>query len=399
MPVFNYRAMTSSGRTVSGEGAATSPEELSRELADRGLLVQQVRRKRGGFRLFARRGVSAEDFLLFNQEFMALLRAGLTVPEALAMTADRPEQPVLRGTLLRVLEEVRRGSLLSEACGRHPEVFDTLYLAALQTGEKTGDTASVLAGYQEYLRRRIALGKKISHALAYPAFLLVTLVVILAVLFIFVMPRFVQMYADFDAQLPLPTRILLNFVQHLYLYGPIAAAVVVAAWLSLRAWLRTPSGRERMDALKTNLPVLGGMSRLHAVAQTSRTLSTLLRGGTPLVDAMATAADAVSNRAFGRRLLSARQRVIDGENLASAMKEENLLPGTAVKMVEAGEASGNLEGLLADIAAYYEETLEHNMARATALIEPALMLLMGITVGGIIIVMYLPIFSMADIIQ
>lgn len=399
MPVFNYKALTTSGRTVFGEGAATTPDELSRELADRGLLVQRVRRKRGGLRLLARRGVSGEEFLLFNQEFMALLRAGLTVPEVLAMTAERPDQPVLRNTLLRVLEEVRRGNLLSQACARHPEVFDTLYLSALETGEKTGDTASVLAGYHEYLKRRIAMGKQISHALAYPAFLLVTLFAILGVLFTFVLPRFVAMYADFDAKLPLPTRVLLNFVQHLYIYGPVAVGIIAAAWFGFRTWVRTPAGRESLDALKTGLPVLGGMSRVHAVAQTTRTLSTLLHGGTPLVDAMQTTANAVGNKAFGHRLLAARQRVLDGQNLARAMQEEDLLPGTAVKMVEAGEASGNLEGLLADIASYYEENLEHSLTRMTALIEPALMLLMGIMVGGIIIVMYLPIFSMANIVQ
>lgn len=192
MPVFAYIALSSSGVRIQEESVADSEAALRVELAARGLLVQEVKAKRASFGLPARR-VQPEEFALFNQEFMALVRAGLTIPDALALASNRPDSPALGKILGRVYEDVRNGVTLSEACASHPEAFERLYLAALRTGEKTGDLAKVLARYQDYLRHRVALRKKLTQAMAYPAFLLVALVLILAVLFLFVMPRFVAM--------------------------------------------------------------------------------------------------------------------------------------------------------------------------------------------------------------
>lgn len=399
MPTYIYEALSESGGRVTGEGVAASEQELGKELADKDLLVQKIRRKRALVSFFGRQGTRPEEFLLFNQEFMALLRAGLTIPEALELVANRPENPRLARILRRVLEEVRHGSQLSEACRRHADVFDGLYVSAVKTGEKTGDLAGVLARYQEYLKHKVALQKKVSHALAYPLFLLVTLVIILGVLFAFVMPRFVAMYADFDTELPLPTRVLMGLVENLPLYGPVVVVFAVLGWVAFRVWKATDAGRLQLDTLKERLPYLGTINRAFAVAQLARTLSTLLAGGTPLVEAMSAAQESLANRAYGRRLAQATQEVTEGRSLAQAARDGDIMPDTAVKLIEVGEASGGLDTMLAEVAWFYEGSLENKLARMMALIEPVLMLLMGILVGGTIIVMYLPIFHMSAVIR
>ena len=398
MPHYAYIALAENGATLTGESVAASEEALRAELSGRGFLVQQVRPKGAGLGLRARR-VRPEEFALFNQEFMALARAGLTVPDALALASDRPDSPMLAKVLVRVLEDVRNGVSLSDACARHPEAFERLYLAAVRTGEKTGDFAAVLARYQDYLRHRVALRKKVSQALAYPMFLLVALVLILAVLFVFVMPRFVAMYADLGAELPFPTRVLLAIVEHLYAVGPALVGIAVLAVWGWRRWLSTERGRRRLDRMRERLPYVGELARIVTAAQLARSLSTLLAGGTPLVEALRTAASSLTNQLYLDRLELATKQVTEGSGLAQAVRATALMPPMAARMIEVGEASGGLDAMLAEVAKFYEEALDNRLARVMALVEPLLMLLMGLLIGGIIIVMYLPVFHMADIIK
>lgn len=398
MPAFAYVALLPTGVRVREEAVADSEDALRTDLARRGLLVQSVREKRSRMGLRAGR-VSPEEFALFNQEFMALIRAGLTVPDALALAAKRPDSPALGQMLTRVLHDVQNGALLSEACARHPEAFERLYVAALRTGEKTGDLFLVLGRYHDYLKHRVALRKKLAQALAYPLFLLVALGVILAVLFVFVMPRFVAMYADLGTQLPFATRVLMALVERAYIAVPLVIAAAAAGVWGWRRWTATVDGRRQVDQIKEGLPFLGELQRIVSAAQLARSLSTLLAGGTPLVDALRTAAGSLSNQVHLDRLEAATQRVIGGESLNRAVRATKLMPETAARMVEVGEASGGLDTMLAEVAQFYEDILDARLARSMALIEPLLMLLMGLIIGGIIIVMYLPIFRMAEVIK
>jgi type IV pilus assembly protein PilC len=398
VPAFAYVALLPTGVRIREEAVADSESALRADLAQRGLLVQSVREKRSRMGLRAGR-VSPEEFALFNQEFMALIRAGLTVPDALALAAKRPDSPALGQMLARVLHDVQNGALLSEACARHPEAFERLYVAALRTGEKTGDLFLVLGRYHDYLKHRVALRKKLAQALAYPLFLLVALGVILAVLFVFVMPRFVAMYADLGTQLPFATRVLMALVERAYFVVPLILAALAAGVWGWRRWTATVDGRRRVDQIKEGLPFLGELQRIVSAAQLARSLSTLLAGGTPLVDALRTAAGSLSNQLHLDRLEAATQRVIGGESLNCAVRAAKLMPETAARMVEVGEASGGLDTMLAEVAQFYEDILDARLARSMALIEPLLMLLMGLIIGGIIIVMYLPIFRMAEVIS
>jgi len=399
MPVYTYTALAENGTRTQGEESALSEQALREDLARRGFMALELRAKRSGLGLPTRQRVKPEAFLLLNQEFTALLRAGLTIPEALRLAAERPDSPQLSKVLQHVEEDVRGGMSLSEACAQHGDVFDGLYLAALKTGEKTGALPQVLAKYQANLRHRVELARKVGHALAYPAFLLITLLVILVVLFVFVLPRFVSLYADFGAQLPGPTRVLITLVETMPYLLPLLLVLGVVGWMSWHRLLRDEKTRVRVDALKERLPLLGGIYRHTASAQLARTLETLLSGGTTLVEAMQITAESLPNRHRAELLKEVRRRVMEGVSLASAMAATKIMPPTAVKMIEVGEAGGGLEDMLTEVAIFHEEALSNSMTRMMALIEPILMLLMGVFVGGIIIVMYLPIFYIVDVIK
>lgn len=399
MPVYTYTALAENGTRTQGEESALSEQALRDDLARRGFMAQELRVKRSGLGLPSRQRVKPEAFLLLNQEFTALLRAGLTIPEALRLAAERPDSPQLSQVLRHVEEAVRGGMSLSESCAQHKDIFDGLYLAALRTGEKTGALPQVLAKYQVNLRHRVELMRKVGHALAYPVFLLITLMVILAVLFVFVLPRFVALYADFGAKLPAPTRALISLVEVMPYVAPVMALLGAAGWILWQHLLRDEAVRIRIDAFKERIPLLGGIHRHTASAQLARTLETLLAGGTTLIEAMQITAESLPNRYRAELLKEVRRQVMEGVSLARAMASVNVLTPTAIKMIEVGEAGGGLEDMLTEVAIFHEDALSNSLTRMMALIEPILMLLMGVFVGGIIIVMYLPIFYIVDVIK
>lgn len=399
MPIYNYKALTEHGRVISGETAAGSDTALRRDLAARGLLVQQIRPALRIARFGSRRSVPREEFALWVQELLALLRAGLTVHETLGVCATRPDQPAFEQILQRVRADVGNGMPFSVACRQHPEVFDSLFVSAIATGEHSGDLPSVLSRYLRYLEGSIALNRRIAQALAYPVFLLLVLAVVMGLLFAFVLPRFISMYAGMDAELPWPTRALIRFVDHAGIIAPVAALAFMGAWVALRTWASGQAGRLALDRIRMRLPFVGRLQRMRATAQSVRTLATLLGAGMPLLEAMGEGARVCLNQAYGRDWLLARGRVSEGVALASALEAYALVPATATKMIAAGEASGRLDELLDQVADHLEQNLSYRIDRMTRLIEPALMLLMGVLVGGIIVVMYLPIFSMAEVIR
>lgn len=399
MPLYTYRALSENGVFFQGEVMAASQAEVAKHLADRGLLLQATQRARSRFFLSKRQGIRNEEFFLFNQEMIAILGAGLTLTEALKLVSDRRQQPMFAQVLSRVLDQVRAGLSFSDACAEHPEVFDRLYLAALRTGEKTGALVAVLKGYQESLKTKLEFEKKVAHALAYPLFLLLTLGSILIVLFVFVMPKFVSMYAEFDATLPLPTRILMGFVRHLPVIAVPLVGTVALLWFMGNRWFATESGSLAIARLRMRLPLVGDFYHQLAIARFARTLATLLSGGTPLIEALHATQYSLVSRLHALQVEEATVMVEQGRSLADALGASGLMPGIPLKMLEAGEASGALDAMLVHIAQYYEEQLSGRLSRITVLIEPLLMLLMGIFIGGIIIIMYLPIFYMAAIVR
>lgn len=400
MPLFHYTAIVPDGSTVSGQAMSASKSTLIEELAARRLLVQRVKLLQDGPLKWVRRmQPKPETMLVFVQEFVALLRAGLTVPESLNLVADQPNHPAFSRVLEGILDEVQKGKSLSAACEQYPGVWDGLLLSALRTGERTGDLASALGHYLEFLRRRVAMRRKVVQALTYPVFLLVALAVILVVLFLVVLPRFVQLYTDMGAELPFATGVLISAIKNFELLGAVSMLLGGGGWLLLKHLRRKEEFKCRVDKLKLSVPLFGKMETTAQVSQVARTLAMLLAGGTPLIEALRVTADSLSNREQARRLGAATARIMGGSRLADAFSAEDIMPKPALKMVMVGEASGSLDTMLAEVGRFYDEQLEHVLTRVMSTVEPALMLLVGTLVGGVIIVMYLPIFSIAEVIQ
>ena len=395
MPVFVYSALTEKGLIRHGEAMALSADALRQDLEKTGLLVKQIKKKR----LAIRGRVSAEALLQFNQEFSALVRAGLSIPEALKLLQDQPDSPRLTLALARVLDEVRQGVMLSQAFSLYPEVFDPVFITAVMTAEKTGNLSLALDKYQGYLRQKVELRRKISQAMVYPLFLLVVLFIILGILFVFVLPRFVALYTDFGGKLPLPTQVLVSIVSHLHWYIALAATGALLLWSSWRHWSSTETNRARRDSMLERTPLVGQIFSYSAVAQLGRMLESMLAGGTPLVEALRVTIPSTSNRAMADRLRHTMDSVISGNSLTYAVEQTGLMPKAAIKLIQVGEATGKLDTMLGEVAIFYEERLATLLARVMTLIEPILMLLMGFIIGGIVIVMYLPIFYIVEVIK
>lgn len=397
MPIYKYEALTATGKRVSGEEASTSARSLREVLGDQGLLVTRLQRKYARRLSPGSRSIPLEELKLFNQEFIALLRAGLTIPAALAITADRPTE--LGGVLQQVLADVKNGTSLSLACGNHGDALPSSYIATLDIGERSGELIETLKRYESYLEQTISLNQQVSRAMIYPLFLLFTMAVILVVLFTFVMPRFANLYADFNAPLPAPTLALMHVVDHVLWYGLGLVAVGGGLWWLRRHLNENPAWRMRVAKGWSQLPIIGDFIQQLQVARTCRTLGILLASGVPLVKALEVAGRNTENLYYGDKLTAIAEDVKQGRSLSQAVVKTGFLPATATKLIEAGEASGNLDSMLTETAQYYEVRLDHGLGRIVSLVEPLLILLIGVFIGGIIIVMYLPIFSMSEIIQ
>jgi len=376
--------------------AAQSVDEARQKLADRGLFVYSVKAQGGlvGAVLSRKRtkAVGGSDFLIFNQQFNTLIRAGLPILKALDLLSDRVAAPKLRPLLSEVRQRVRDGSLLSEALteqGSFPKVYTTSVLA----GEKSGNLSGVLEYYITYQRVTTGLRKKLISALIYPTILVIAAVSIVSYIVAYVIPQFARLYADMNIQLPVATRILITVTVEFRPYLLLGLGAIVAAALAVYSWSRTEAGSLVVDRTKLKLPVIGNIWIKFQVAQFVRTLSTLLTGGTPLVQALDTAADSITSRLVGDAVRKAAQLVKEGQSLHAAMAATGIVPDLAMEMVEVGEASGALPSMLTSVAEFYEEEVNLRLTTLIAIVEPAILVFMAVVVLFILLALYLPIFS------
>ncbi|MFI0416483.1 MAG: type II secretion system F family protein [Candidatus Thiodiazotropha sp.] len=400
VPLFVFAAYSRTGNLIRGERAAQSAAELKQNLLQEDLLPATITRKIGlSLTTLMNRHIGSDDFSLLVQELIALLRAGLPIPEVLTLLAQRPGQPAIQSILEQVVENIQHGLTLSAACRLHPDFFDNLFISACETGEASGQLVSALELYQQSLRRSIALRKSVRQALVYPIFLLLVLAGVLAALFFIILPRFTAMYSQLGTALPGPTQLLLNLVDQLpfYLLGALSISLIL--WIALKMLSISEVGHVQLDKLKSKLPVVGPLYSTYGMAKLTRTLATLIEAGAPLLSAIQTTASGLDNRQLGTALMKSANQISEGAQIAEAFKTFHVLTPTALKIVEAGELSGRLSEMLDEIADYYEEWLDGRLRGVTSMIEPIMMLLIGLLVGGVIIVMYLPVFGMADLIQ
>jgi type IV pilus assembly protein PilC len=398
MADYICKVADSSGRVFSQVEAAQSDVEARQKLADRGLFVYSVK-SRGGLaaRLLQRRGsrtIGGTDFLVFNQQFNTLIKAGIPILKALDLLADRAASPRLRPVLGEVRRRVKEGVPLSEALEQEG-VFSKVYTTAVLAGEKSGNLPGVLDFYIAYQRISMGTRKRLLQTLIYPAILVTVATIIVSYLVGYVIPQFSKLYSDLNVQLPTPTLFLIALtVTHRWtLYGVVGAIVVFG--LGILLWTRSESGGLAIDRVKLKLPVIGDTWIKFQMSQFCRTLSTLQAGGTPLVNAMDTAAGSISSRLIAGGVTRAAQLVREGQPLHSALGETGLMPELALEMIEVGEASGALSPMLGSVAEFYEEEVNLRLQTLIAIIEPAILIFMAILIAFILIALYLPLFSIS----
>ena len=396
MGEFVCRVADSEGRVFSHVEAASSPDEARQKLAGRGLYIYSVK-SRGGrlvslIRRSSDRQIGGSDFLILNQQFNTLIKAGLPILRALDLLADRASSPKLRPVISQVRDRVREGKSLSEAVAE-AGVFSKVYSTAILAGEKSGNLPGVLDYYIAYQRVSTGVRKKILATLVYPILLISVAIIIVTYLVTAVIPKFALLYRDLNVDLPAPTRLLIALtVDYRFAFlGAVAALAVAAAGVFL--WSRSEEGGPAFDRFKFRLPIVGDTLLKFQVAQFSRTLATLLTGGTPLVAGLQTATDAVTSKLLRSTVAEATQRVREGESLHAALASKNIVPEMALDMIEVGESSGALSPMLTSVAEFYEEEVSLRLSALVSIIEPVLLIFMGLLVAFILISLYLPIFS------
>jgi type IV pilus assembly protein PilC len=398
MGEFVCKVADSNGRVFSQMEAAQSITEARQKLTERGFYVYSVRERKAllGQVFRRRRGktISGTDFLIFNQQFNTLIKAGLPILKGLDLLAERAASPRLKPILMDVRDRVRNGAVLSEAFEQEG-VFPKVYTTAVLAGEKSGNLTGVLDQYVAYQQVSTSVRKKLIATLIYPAILVTVATGILSYIFAFVIPQFAKLYKELNVELPYPTQVLILITQQFRIYALGVFALLVVGGIAAYSWSRGEKGGVALDRLKLRLPIVGDTWIKFQLAQFSRTLSTLMVGGTPLVAALDTAADAVSSRLVARSIRESGQRVREGQSLHTALTATRLMPSLALDMVEVGEASGSLAQMLNSVADFYEQEVNLRLSTLISVVEPAILIFMGIVVAFILISLYLPIFSVS----
>ncbi len=392
MTDFVVKLADERGRVQEQTHPAATAEELRSRFSQAGYLVYSVKPRSivsGG----SRKKVKLQSFLVFNQQFVTLIRAGLPIPGSLELLARRQKDENFKAQLENVAARIKTGESLSsafDAQGGFPLIFTTTLLA----GERSGNLEEVLQRYTDFQRVALTTRKKLTSALVYPSLLICLVVALLIFLLTFVVPRFAQLYDQLDAKLPGITVFMLaigNAAQHYGLY--IGGAVLIAGFLLYR-WSKTDAGANAVDKLRLSVPSLGTIWLRYQVALFSRTLSTLLTGGLPLVPSLETAARSISSRQVSNAVFASVTQVREGQGLSRSLEGTRVFPELAIEMIEVGESTGALPTMLNSVAGFFEEDVETSLSAVLSLIEPVLLVGMGILVAFVLLSLYLPILQL-----
>ncbi|MBW1858636.1 MAG: type II secretion system F family protein [Deltaproteobacteria bacterium] len=401
MPVFKWKGEDRTGKTQTGDIEA--PHEAAVRTQLRRMQIKPTKVKQKGKDLFddvafMQPKVKGPDVVIFARQFATMINAGLPLIQSLDILYSQQENKTFKKILKDIKDKVEEGSTLADAMGRHPKVFDDLFVNMVAAGEVGGILDTILNRLSSYMEKAMKLKRQVKGAMTYPIIVLVIAVLVVAVILIFVIPVFEQMFSDFGGTLPVPTQIVVaasNFVKGNIIFIIIGLGVLVFAF---KRFYSTDRGRALVDDVLLKLPVFGPLLQKVAVARFTRTMGTMISSGVPILEALDIVAKTAGNMTIEKALYSVRSGITQGRTMAEPLGESKVFPSMVVQMVAVGEQTGALDAMLEKIADFYDDEVDAAVENLTAMIEPFMMVFLGVTIGGLVIAMYLPIFKMAGMV-
>ncbi|HSC71577.1 MAG TPA: type II secretion system F family protein, partial [Candidatus Methylomirabilis sp.] len=386
MAVFVYSGRTRGGQSLTGEMEAANREAVVAKLRSQQIIATSVRAKAKDITIpgFGS-GVGEKDIVVFTRQFATMIDAGLPLVQCLEILASQQENKIFKKTLMEIRQSVEGGSTFAAALKQHPKVFTSLYANMVEAGEAGGILDTILNRLAQYMEKAMALKKRVKSAMVYPSTIVTVAVVVVIFLLIFVIPTFKAMFEGFGATLPLPTQFVLglsNFVRAYFLYG---VALTGGAVFALRWWYGTTGGKWAIDSFLLKTPIFGILIRKVAVAKFTRTLGTLISSGVAILDGLDITARTAGNKVVEAAVLKTRASISEGKTIAEPLKASGVFPPMVVQMIAVGEQTGALDAMLSKIADFYDEEVDNAVTNLTSLLEPMLMVFLGVVIGGVVI--------------
>jgi type IV pilus assembly protein PilC len=405
MPVYRWQGVSPRGETLKGEMEATSREAVMIRLRTQRIqpVPAQIKEKNKGLDYEIKlpsigSPVKPRDIVIFTRQFATMINAGLPIMQCLSILGAQTENKAFAKVIGAIRDEVESGSTLADATRKHPSVFTDLYTSLVQAGEIGGILDTILVRLASYLEKAAQLKAKIKGAMIYPACIVLAAVAVTAILLIWVIPVFAEVFKSFGSELPKPTQFVMALSDFVIAKIPYLIATPIVAAIALRYAYRTDGGRMTIDSLLLRVPVFGALLRKAAVARFTRTLSTLVSSGVPILDALSITSRTTGNRVVEKAIIEARSSIAQGKTIAEPLVESKVFPPMVCQMIAVGETTGALDSMLSKIADFYDDEVDNMVANLMSLLEPAVILFLGVVIGGLVVAMYLPIFRLGSVI-
>lgn len=398
MPIYQWKGVNSYGEKRSGKVEMANEAMVQAHLKKMRItpsLIKEAPPDLLANIAFMKPKVTGKDVVIFTRQLSTMIDAGLPLVQSLEILSDQQENATFKQILREIRSDVETGTTFADAMKKHPTVFDNLYCNMVEAGELGGILDTILNRLAAFMEKNMALKKKVKGAMTYPIICLCISFVVLAVMLIFVVPVFQKMFADFGSALPAPTQMVVNmsdFAKHNFHF---IIGAIIAAIFALKKVYKTEKGREKIDELLLKMPIVGTLLRRVAVAKFTRTLGTMLQSGVPILDSLNVVARTSGNKVVEKAVFRVTDSISEGRAIAEPLAETGVFPGMVVQMINVGEATGALDVMLTKIADFYDEEVDQAVENLTAAIEPLMMVFLGGMIGGLVVAMYLPIFSMA----
>ncbi len=398
MPKFSWTGRSRDGKNTKGEMEAGSEAMVIANLRRQGIQANKVKAAGKGLDIeisFLQPKITTKDIVVFTRQFATMIDAGLPLVQCLEILSSQQENKTFKTILTQVKEDVESGSTFADALKKHPKAFNDLYCNLVAAGEVGGILDTILNRLAAYIEKALKLKKQVKSAMTYPTTIVGIALVVIAVILVFVIPAFEKMFADFGGALPAPTQIVINLSNFVQDYILVIIGAIVFIIFAFKKIYATEKGREKIDDFALKLPIFGVLIRKVAVAKFSRTMSTMISSGVPILDGLDIVSKTAGNKTVEKAINKVRMSISEGKTIAEPLKESGVFPPMVCQMIEVGEQAGAIDTMLSKIADFYDDEVDDAVGNLTAMMEPLLMLFLGTTVGGLVIAMYLPIFKLA----